>query len=149
MKKLLLLLVVMLAVQRLPAQDTNAPSFAPLFIITNGMGKVVPFQDGEMLEVGRKYDMAAVADPHYEFSSWQRVTIFMDIVYTENQFHQRIEVETDIVAPSDEYYYDPVLHFKMEDTFQVLLNIPGVREIAVSGGWQANFVPRTRKEGDR
>jgi hypothetical protein len=98
MKKILLLLVVMLGVQHLSAQDTDDRSFAPLFIITNGMGKIFPFHDGEMLEVGRKYDMVAVPDRGYEFSSWQPVTIFTDDEYTYNPSGQLVERENYIIV---------------------------------------------------
>jgi hypothetical protein len=145
MKKFLLLLIVMLAVQRLSAQDSEDRTFASLFIITNGLGRVFPFHNGDMLEVGRKYEMVAVPDKHFEFSSWQPVTIFTDIEYTYNSAHQLIETESDTVVPTPEYYQDPVLHFTMEDDV-VLFNIPNVRILTQNEGWQANFVPLPPKQ---
>ena len=145
MKNFLLLLLVTLGIQRLLAQDSDDRTFAPLFLLTNGMGRVLPFHDGDMLEVGRKYEMVAVPDRHYKFTGWQPVTIFTDIEYTYNSAHQLIETESDIVVPSPVSSKDPVLHFTMEDDV-VLFDVPNVRILTQNEGWQANFVPLPPKQ---
>ena len=146
MKKILLLLVLMLCIQYLRAQNSDERTFAPLFILTNGMGRILPFHNGEMLEVGRKYDMVAVPDRGYEFSGWQEVNIFSDIEYTMSPSGQLVERESDIVVPLPVSSKDPILHFTMEDTYQTLFDVPDIRILAQTEYWQADFVPRPAKQ---
>ena len=92
MKTILLLLAAILAVQELPAQTASdiprsvaqdsGDSYAPLMLFTNGGGRIVPYQDGQMLETGRTYVMVAIPSRGFAFSSWQPVVVFTFTEYT-------------------------------------------------------------------
>ncbi len=156
MKNILLLLAVILAVQQLPAQVTDDihgsvvqdsdVSYAPLSLFTNGAGRIFTLRDGlfllrdgQMLKTGRKYSMVAVPDRGFVFSSWQPVTVFTFIEYTKDPSGTITERTNTDVITTPEYIKDPLLRFTMEPE-QVLLDIPNVRSITQSAGWQANFV---------
>ena len=153
MKTLFLLLAAILAVQELPAQTASdihgsvvqdsGDSFAPLRLFTDGGGRIVPYQDGQMLETGRGYVMVAIPNRGFAFSSWQPVTVFTFIEYSRGPSGTLVERTTMDVIRTPEYIQERVLKFTMEPE-NVLLDVPTVREITVNFGWQANFVPESR-----
>ncbi len=144
----------MLAVQQLPAQmaddfhgsavQRSDVSYAPLLLFTNGAGRIFPFDDGQMLEVGRRYFMVAIPDRGFAFSSWQPVNVFTFTEYVRDGSGGIIERTSTVVIPTPEYIKEPVLRFTMEPE-QVLFDIPNVRVVTQSTGWQANFVPVGRR----
>ena len=147
MKTTLLLLAAVLATEQLPAQDFN-DLYAPLMLYTNGDGRVLPFRDGQMLETGRRYSMIAIPSSGFAFSSWQPVVVFTFIEYTYDASHNLVErTSTDVIA-EDEYITKPVLRFTMEPE-EVLFDVPNVRTITESFGWQANFAPVDRRGHER
>jgi hypothetical protein len=151
-KRLCLLLTFILAAQTLPAQTTDDPpdsalvtnevSYSPLYLFTNGPGWIFPFEDGQMLEVGRTYRMLAIPDRDNEFTNWQPVNLF---TFTEILHHfpgdDGYIVTSTLASPLPEYYSDPVLEFTNQPE-EVILDTPA-RTITKSLGWQANFVAVT------
>lgn len=143
MKKVFLLLAVVLAFQRLHAQSADNESFAPLLLYTNGPGKIVPFDGGEMLEAGQKYVITAVPDAHFEFSSWQPVNVFIITQTNFDAYGNPILPPDQSIVPSvvPTYIYRADLQFTMQDA--VLITPDGANpNIVQAFGWQANFVPR-------
>jgi hypothetical protein len=143
MKKIFLLLVIVLVVQRMPAQPPGERIFAPLYLYTNGQGQVGPVYDGQMLQVGRVYRAKAVPDFGYKFASWQPVNIF---IITQTNFDAQgepilppVQSVTTAVVPT--FIYRPDLKFTMRDAIWITAdgNNPSIVE---AFGWQANFVPR-------
>lgn len=138
MKKVFILAALFFTAQWLSAQDTQAP--LPLYI--SGSGKVVPFHDGDMLDVGRKFVMTAVPDKGYVFTNWQQVAVFTIIQVNYDNEGQIIGAVTSTV-PSlllPEPAKNRVLHFTMQPE-QVLEENPDGSGMTLSFGWQANFVP--------
>jgi hypothetical protein len=154
MKIIFFLLAAVLTVLPLPAQTAddrsgtfvqdNDRSYTPLLLLTNGNGRVFPFRDGQLLETGRTYVMAAVPDRGFAFSSWQPVVVFTFSEYAHGPSGTLIERTTEDVVPTPEYTWDRALKFTMQPE-QVILDIPNVRIITQSFGWQANFVPVTQR----
>src|SRR5882724_10455020 len=159
MKSIFLLLALVLAVQPLPAQapdDDHDPanqhgiaSYAPLPLFTTGSGRIVPFQDGQMLEVGRSYVMAAIPHRGYIFTNWQPVNVFTETVITvDDNGVTNAPITSVVVSPAPPSSARPVLRFTMQPEI-VVANIPGVVTITETSGWQANFVPGRRRGLDR
>ena len=151
MKRIFLLLVVILAVQQSPAQIANDihgsavqdsdVSYAPLLLFTDGEGCIFPFDDGQILRVGRRYHMVAIPERGFKFSSWQPVNVFTFTEITrgpDSSFNPPIE--SSVASPVPEYFGRPELEFTMQPV-TVIFDDPGVRSVTESSGWQANFVP--------
>ncbi|HEX3624739.1 MAG TPA: hypothetical protein VH280_04860 [Verrucomicrobiae bacterium] len=139
MKKLLVLVALLFAAQWLSAQDTRSP----LLLYISGPGKIVPFHDGDMLDVGRKYVMTAVPDRGCVFTNWVQVNVFTEIAICSECYPPETNTETIIVPLAAQPVKNRVLHFTMEPE-QVLAESAGF-ELTMSTGWQANFVPDPRK----
>jgi hypothetical protein len=86
MKKFLLLLAIILAFQRLPAQLSNDSHIAPLFVYINGQGRISPDYDGKMLRVGHVYNMSAIPGRGYKFVSWQLIYIITSITIEQDVY---------------------------------------------------------------
>ncbi|HXC34426.1 MAG TPA: hypothetical protein VNV43_01040 [Candidatus Acidoferrales bacterium] len=142
MKTFFILAALLFSAQWLFAQETQSP--LPLYI--SGSGKIVPFQDGQMLDDGRDFVMTAVPNKGYVFASWQQVNIFTFDEYFLNSNGQLIEQTSAVPSFSPpEPEKNRVLHFTMQPE-QYLFDDPNVRIITQSVGWQANFVPAPRKQ---
>jgi hypothetical protein len=117
-------------------------SYAPLYLFTNGDGSISPLQDGQSLEVGQSYEMEAVPDSGFVFSSWQPVNVFAITQTNYDGFGNPILPPITSVVPSTvpQYTYQPVLDFTMQPLMLVTPadSNPNITE---SFGWQANFVP--------
>lgn len=123
-------------------------SYAPLLVFTNGAGKILPefpYRDGDLLKVGCSYDLYAVADPGYVFLSWNVVNEF---TYTE--YEPPLEPGGGpIPVTSIDLVQSPITLLRPEirmtvQPVEVLLDLPNVRVITQTIGWQANFAPRPR-----
>jgi hypothetical protein len=122
---------------------------APLELIIVGSGQVFPFHDGQMLEVGRRYSMIAIPDRGYAFTNWQPVNVFNFTEITiDPQGNTNPPIISTVVSPVPEFTSDPRLSFTMQPV-EVIFDVPGVRTITMSKGWQANFVPAIRGGGPR
>jgi hypothetical protein len=140
MKSLFVLVALLSLGLQTPAQTSNI-SYAPLTVLTNGGGVVFFCHAGEMLEVGRRYAMLAVPDPGYEFTNWTRVDVFTISEIHLDESGNPTTITSTVVSPTPDVITDPVLIFTMEPQV-VILNVPGVRQITETIGWQANFVSR-------
>jgi Divergent InlB B-repeat domain len=120
------------------AQDANT---APLYLFTTGSGNIFPYQDGQLLNVGQDYEMTAVPDPGFVFSSWEQVNVFTIEEFTiDANGNPNPPIISQTISPAPPSVFQPVLDFTMQPE-TVILNIPGVRSVTQDDGWQANFVP--------
>ena len=138
MKKIFILVALLFTAHWLFAQDTKSP--LPLYI--TGSGKIVPFHDGEMIDDGGKYVMAAVPDRDNVFTNWQPVIVFTETIYNTNGDEVLSETNVEPLPPIPGKNH--VLVFTMEPE-QYLVDIPDQFVFTVSYGWQANFVPCPQK----
>jgi hypothetical protein len=114
---------------------------APLYLFTAGNGSITPLQNGQSLEVGQTYDMTAVPDAGFAFSSWQPVQVFVFTQITlDAQGNPNPPITSTVASPVPQYTYDPDLEFTMQPEMSILNN-PGVETITEDSGWQANFTP--------
>lgn len=125
-----------------PGLLSSGGSQAPLVLFINGPGRVLRFHDGQMLEVGLEYRAQAIPDRGAVFIGWNRVNVFTDteVVYdsSNNPTGNRTIVTS---APVPISIRSPDLRFAVQPA-TVLLDIPGVRSLTQTTGWQANFVRR-------
>jgi hypothetical protein len=153
MKHIFLLLAAIFAAQQLPAQQKNdihgcashglTVSYASLALFTNGSGRIFPFQDGQMLRVGREYSMFAIPDRGFVFTNWNQVNVFT---------LTSVEIDYNTIPPTTNFVTSvdvsplpagpglPFLRFTMEPEQTLYETASG--SLTVSVGWQANFVPR-------
>jgi len=154
MKSIYILITLMTFALQMPAQsskDWQAPDSgrravtnAPLQLFVTGSGVVLPFHDGQMLEVGRNYSMIAIPDRGYAFTNWNPVDVFTFIETTLDSSGDPQSVTNTVLSPVPEFTSDPRLRFTMAPV-SVLYDVPGVRTITMTEGWQANFVPVIRR----
>jgi hypothetical protein len=143
-----LLLTSILAVQQLPAQPSDDnhgsavrasdASYAPLLLYTNGAGRIIPFEDGQMLQVGRRYFMIAIPDRGCVFANWTPVSVFTTTAIVTNNGVPTVLTNT-ITSTGPAYTRCPALIFTMQPVEVIEEN--SLLTISVSEGWQANFVP--------
>jgi hypothetical protein len=148
-----LLLTFALAALQLPAQSPDEipgsaarkrdVSYAPLSLFITGEGKIVPFDDGQMLQVGRDYVMRAIPDRGYVFTHWTPVILFTITEFIIDPSGNPIARSTTVASPSPDQVADPLLRFTMQPE-EVLFDSP-VRRITTRTGWQANFVPARKR----
>lgn len=116
---------------------------APLLLYINGSGKIVPFHDGDMLDVGRKYVMTAVPDRGYVFTNWVQVNVFAETQVCSECNPPVTNTSIEVIPLDPVPGKNRVLHFTMEPE-QVLVESANF-ELTLDTGWQANFVPAARK----
>ena len=120
------------------AQET----LAPLYLFTNGIGSITPLQNGQMVDVGQSYEMTALPDSDYAFSSWQPVNVFVlttvEIDYNTDPPTTNVITQT-ATSLVPEYTEEPVLEFTMQQ--ENVLYDSGGNSLVEYSGWQANFVP--------
>jgi hypothetical protein len=119
-------------------QNSGDAQFAPLQLFTTGSGKVVPFNDGQMLEVGHRYVLTAVAEPGYEFANWNPVNVFTFIQQVLDESGNLETVTNTVLSPVQRFISRPALMFEMQAE-EVILSSPALT-IIQGVGWQANFV---------
>jgi hypothetical protein len=125
-------------------QNSGGVQQAPLLLFTTGLGRVVPFHDGQMLEVGRRYVMTAVAERGYEFANWNPVNVFTFIEQVLDGSGSMQTVTNIVTSPVPRFTERPALLFEMQAE-EVIYNSPALT-IIKGVGWQANFVA-VQKEG--
>jgi hypothetical protein len=118
----------------------QVPSTTPLYLFTTGSGQISPFTDGELLTVGQSYEMQAIPDSGFVFSSWQPVDIYTFTEFTFDQSGNPLPpITSTVLSLGATYTEGPVLDFTMQP-LSVILDTPA-RTVTESFGWQANFVP--------
>lgn len=114
----------------------------PLYYSIVGNGSVTSLTNGQPLEVGRSYEMQAIAGAGYIFSGWQQVNVFELTQFTLGAGGEPNPPEisyTPSVIPGI-YSSDSMLDFTMLSG-NLIFNIPDVEEITQGMGWQADFTP--------
>jgi len=124
--------------QRSCGQDvTNAP----LYLYVTGSGSVTPLQNGQSLVAGQTYDMQAIPAPGFAFDSWSGVNVFIFVETNLNPDGTTNAPITSVIpSPTPPLFFEPTLEFIMQPQ-EVLFDVPGVRTVTRSEGWQVNFVP--------
>jgi len=136
--KCLLIAFLVFAFQA-PAQAPDV-SYAPLWVTTQGGGVVYFCQDGQMLQVGRRYAMAAVPDLGHEFTGWTKVNVFNFIEFLYDENGKPFTRTSSVPSLTMEVITYPVLVFTMQP--EVVVFTSQSREVTQTVGWQANFVSR-------
>ncbi len=154
MKKTLVLLMVMLAAHWLPAQGTTGVAWAPLLLYTNGTGSISNLDrgqisnlyNGQMLQVGRRYFMAAVPERGSQFTMWRQVKKSVEVKTIIYPSSVVIITTNTTVLPTGIPLKTARVSFVMEPaTVQVRNDNPGTSVITTCKGWQANFVRDNRR----
>lgn len=156
MKRIVLLLAAILVVQPLWAQSldgftgaagpTANVSVAPVYVFTNGPGKIYIFDrnqtvvDGQILPVGSRFRLVAVPDPGYQFVSWYPVNVFITTVVTFDGDGNPNPPTTSIDASPVPRPVDRHVLNRDVQPVTVLFD-DGITLIAEGFGWQANFEP--------
>lgn len=123
-------------------------TFAPLYLFTTGSGSLTPFQNGQSLQVGQSYDLTAVPDPGFAFSSWQPVIVTEQITTNYNASGNPIlppNINTSPPLPEQQFTLTPTLTFTMQP--EAVLSLGTSSELTQSTGWQANFAPVPEPSG--
>lgn len=121
-------------------------TLAPLFLFTQGAGSIIPYPSGQMLTVGQSYELTAVPEAGFVFSSWQPVNIFEFTTYLVDSGGVTVPVTSLNVSLVPTYFGQPIFGIIMQSV-RVIENIPGVSLMTQSSGWQANFVPVPEPSG--
>src|SRR5690242_16946335 len=105
-----LLLAFALVAPQVPAQTSDdVPgsaaknrdvSYAPLSLFISGEGKIVPFDDGQMLRVGHDYVMRAIPDRGYVFTNWTPVILLTFTEFIIDPSGHPIPRSTTVASPS-------------------------------------------------
>lgn len=158
MKKILALLAVILLVPLLRAQlardfpgaagKTTGVSFAPLYVFTNGPGKIYiypfmrlhpDFQNGQMVPVNAPFVLTAIRAQGYEFAGWSPVDVFTTSELFTNA-DGSVSVITQVLPEAGPpIRHGPVLDARVTSWTNVV-QTPLVT-ISTGRGWQANFAP--------
>jgi hypothetical protein len=125
-----------------PAMATADVSYAPLLLLTNDDGKVVPLQNGQMLEVGRTYRLAAVPNPGYTFTNWTLVYAYtLTTVFVAGPGVLATNV-TSTLSRVPDYITRRVIKFRMQAP-EVIFDSPA-NTLTRTVGWEPEFVARKR-----
>jgi hypothetical protein len=140
MKSLPLITLVTLIAASSPPQTYAQGTMATLSLFINGGGSVSPLTNGELLEVGQDYNVVAIPDAGFTFSSWQPVNVFTFTRFVIDTNGMTNPVVSVVASPVAAYTNQPSLDFIMQPVV-VIYDSPGVMTITESSGWQANFAP--------
>ncbi len=151
MKKLFFLFSMLILVQRLSAQVSEAANCVswsgeneyslPAQTLTNGNGYVFEVRERWRRDPQDEVTVVAVPARGYVFSSWQPVNEFIISQITIGADGQvNPPTVSSVISPIPRYSYDPVLRFVPEPA-TILFDDPGVQEISQQVSWRANFVP--------
>jgi hypothetical protein len=124
-----------------PALLSSGGGRAPLVLFISGPGQVLPYHDGQLLEVGADYRMLAIPNRGAVFAGWNQVNLFVTTVATIDGAGYATNVTSTDISPMPISVRSPFLRFTVQPT-NVLEEIPGYLSIKQITGWQANFVRR-------
>ena len=128
--------------------EAKGTTYVPLLLSIQGNGEIVPFKNGQMLVVGHEYEMTAVPNRGYEFAYWSPVSVFTDteVIYGGNNLP--FETNSSVtISVSQRRIQIRSLHFSMQPV-QVLIDLPGIRTLTATQGWQATFIKGGRVLGN-
>jgi len=148
MKRFKFILLVALATVCFARQSYAQGTLAPLYLFTSGSGSITPLQNGDLLQVGQTYDMTAIPDSGFVFSSWQPVNVFAITQTNFDSGGNPILPPMTSIVPSlvPQFTYQPDLQFVMQPLMAITTNGQNPN-ISQSVGWQANFVPIPEPSG--
>jgi hypothetical protein len=146
MKKMVVLLMVMLATRWLPAQGTTGVTWAPLLLYTNGTGSISNLSNGQMLQVGKSYFMTAVPDRGSQFSMWRQIKKSVEVKTVIYPSSVIIITTNTTVSLAGRLLRTARVRFVMEPVMmQVRNDNPGTSVITTYCGWRAEFVPNEKR----
>jgi hypothetical protein len=127
-----------------------AVACAPLFLYTNGPGRIYAFQDGrqiqdgQMLEVGGKLTLIAIPDEGYKFKNWNPVNVNIFVLSYLDPSGNTNTITT--IVP--QFLPQTIGGFILKSEVQPEVVINDNPDISLIGaaGWQANFEPVCRSE---
>jgi hypothetical protein len=136
------------------SRETSAhrETLSPLYLYTSGSGTITPYQDEQMLEPGKIYQLTAVPAPGFRFASWQPVNVYVmtskivDTLGGESLTNVSVSTDTALLPV---YSLRPPLRFTMQAPALLYAtavtngNSVAISILTLSRGWQANFVPRS------
>ena len=134
-----LLMPAFLGTTQLSGQTADT-SYSPLLLYTNTGGKVVPLHDGQMLNVGKRYRMAAVPNPGFAFTNWTLVYAFTFSTVVINEDGTQSTVSSTNFSEVPDYSTRRVLKFTNQAP-EVIIDLPNIT-ITQAIGWRPEFVPR-------
>lgn len=121
-------------------RDNPAAAAAPLSLNISGQGRVLPFEDGEQLPIGRSFVMTAIPDRGYVFTGWQKINVTTITQLTFNpEGHPNPPTISMVVEPVPGLIRQPTLRFQVQAPM-VIIGPPNQLTVTESTGWQANFV---------
>jgi hypothetical protein len=118
---------------------TSEGSRAPLVLFINGPGRVLPFHDGQMLQVGPEYRMQAIPERGAVFAGWNQVNVFVFRITTIDGSGNPTVVTSTNFSPIPISVESHTLRFTVQPP--AILE-SGFTTITGMQAWQANFVPR-------
>ena len=141
MRKFVIITMLILATVCSASQShAQGVLYAPLLLFTNGAGNVSPLQIGQSLEVGQSYEMEAIPDDGYVFSSWQPVNVFTSTLITfDGNGNPNPPIISNVESLVPDYTEQSALEFIMQPVMAII-DQPN-NTITESSGWRANFVP--------
>lgn len=146
MKKMLVLLIVMLAAHWMPAQETTANSWAPLLLYTNGSGSISNLRNGQMLKAGQRFYMLAGPQRGSVFAGWQQVKKAIEVKTVNYPSGVTVITTNTVISTTSKRNYGPWMAFVMEPvTVRKLDDNPGTSVVTEYHGWQANFAPAYKR----
>jgi hypothetical protein len=133
MKKIYILLLLVLALQRVSAEQ-----FGPAMLFISGQGKIFLVQPGQEVQVGRDYLVAAIPAPGYKFAGWQKEVVSMDIpqYWEPGHFFNLFDIYYSL-QPGGPIVDSVFLEYRPEPVY--LIGEPDF--YLITHGWQAMFVP--------
>jgi hypothetical protein len=141
MKKLINIVFVILMTLCLARHGHAQGTLVPLPLFTDGNGSITPFQDGQLLEAGQTYEMTAIPDAGFAFSSWQPVNVYTETTYIISTLggSTTTNINTSTVnSPLPATSEQATLDFTMQP-MDVIYDSEN-STLTVISGWQANFV---------
>jgi hypothetical protein len=122
-----------------PALLSSERSQTPLVLFINGPGRVLPFHNGQMLQVGPEYRMQAIPEHDSVFAGWNQVNVFVFRITTIDGSGNPTVVTSTNLSPIPISVTSRTLRFTVQPP--AILE-SGFTTITGMQAWQANFVPR-------
>jgi Divergent InlB B-repeat domain len=141
MKKFILIVFVILVTLCLARHGHAQGTLVPLPLFTDGNGSITPFQDGQLLEAGQTYEMTAIPDAGFAFSSWQPVNVYTETTYIISTLGG--STTTNINTSTVDSFLPVTSEQAALDFTMSPMNViydTGNSTLTLISGWQANFV---------
>lgn len=143
MKKVIRVALLTVAALCFASEAYSQGTLAPLYVFINGSGSISPFQSAQLLEVGKNYEMTAIPDSGFIFSSWQPASIFLliSVEFDHGTSPPTTNIVTSVnISPIPDYHEEATINFTLQPE-KVLYDDSFGNLLTVYSGWQVNFVP--------